>query len=237
MKKVKSLFPPEVMDDRKFIIEQCIKGDEFAIDAYFNHQGEPVIVGILKHLFSSGADVSDRIYYTSKEVIEKHLEPMAQFLKLVGDRTRLTNFPLHVEVRIDENGVIQPIEVNPMRFGGFCTTADLTSMAYGFNPYEYFFRQQKPQWKTLLNDKNGKHYCLVILDNSTGYEPDQIDSFDYSRLLSKFEHPIELRKMDIHEYPVFGMLFTETRTENYDEIETILKSDLKEFVTLKTNLV
>ena len=122
-----------------------------------------------------------------------------------------------------------------MRFGGFCTTADLTTRAFEFNPYEYLFSQQKPQWKELLKNKDGKHYCLIILDNSTGYFPEQIQSFNYSALLAKFEHPLELREMDIHKYPVFGMLFTETRTENYAEIEAILKSDLKEYVTLKEN--
>ena len=43
--------------------------------------------------------------------------------KLAG----LKNFPLHTEVRVNEKGEIIPIEVNPMRFGGWCTTADFTA--------------------------------------------------------------------------------------------------------------
>ena len=58
------------MNGNKFIVEQYVDGDEFAMDAYFNQKGEPVILGIFKHLFSSATDVSDRIYYTSKDIIE-----------------------------------------------------------------------------------------------------------------------------------------------------------------------
>ena len=42
----------------------------------------------------------------------------------------------------------------------------------------------------------------------------------------------EPRKIDYREYPVFGFLFTETREQNFAEIETILRSDLREFVTV-----
>ncbi|MCF7927683.1 MAG: ATP-grasp domain-containing protein, partial [Spirochaetales bacterium] len=57
-----SRFPAEVINTGKFIIEQCIEGEEFAVDAYFDREGRPVILNILKHLFSSGEDVSDRVY-------------------------------------------------------------------------------------------------------------------------------------------------------------------------------
>jgi len=41
-----------------------------------------------------------------------------------------------------------------------------------------------------------------------------------------------LRKIDYKTYPVFGFVFTETREEDFSEIEEILKSDLREFVTV-----
>jgi len=51
-------------------------------------------------------------------------------------------------------------------------------------------------------------------------------------LLSNFEKPLELRKIDYEEYPVFGFLFVETKEESIFELERILKSDLKEFITV-----
>ena len=42
---------------------------------------------------------------------------------------------------------------------------------------------------------------------------------------------MELRKVDHKTYPLFGFLFTETRQDNYIELENILHSDLTEFVS------
>lgn len=51
LEDVKGLYPEEVMDAKYFIIEECIEGEEYAIDAYFDSNGNPVILGILKHIF------------------------------------------------------------------------------------------------------------------------------------------------------------------------------------------
>ena len=60
----------------------------------------------------------------------------------------------------------------------------------------------------------------------------RITVFDYDRVLSKFERPLDLRKIDYREYPVFGFLFVEMSEENFSEIDVILKSDLTEFITV-----
>ena len=227
---VKNLFPVEVLDTQKFIIEECIDGEEFAFDAYFSNTGEPVILSILKHVFSSGKDVSDRVYLTSAEIINENLERFTGFLKKIGELAELKNFPLHVEVRIDNAGNLVPIEINPMRFGGFCTTADFTYYALGFNPYLCYYKNIRPKWEKILEGKEDKIFSLIVLNNSTGKSGEEISRFDYDKLLSQFEHPLELRKMDYKKYPVFGFLFTETSRGNYHEIEHMLKSDLKEFI-------
>jgi carbamoylphosphate synthase large subunit len=227
----KDIYPAEVVDTNLFIIEQCIKGEEFALDAYFDSNGEAVILGIMKHTFSSSADVSDRVYTSSKEIIENNLEEFTQFAAKIGNLAELKNFPAHIELRKGNDGTLFPIEVNPMRFGGWCTTADLSFMAYGFNPYLYYYSQIKPNWDEILKDKDGKLFSIVILDNSTGIDVDEIASFDYRKLLSKFENPLELRKLNYREYPVFGFLFTETSEDNIVELKRILDSDLREFVS------
>ena len=229
---VKSLYPTEVLNTTSFIIEQCIEGDEFAVDAYFDASGEPVILNIYKHVFSSNDDVSDRVYISSKKIIESNIDQFTEFLVEVGKRADVKNFPVHVEIRREQDGSIVPIEINPMRFGGWCTTADMTYLAYGFNPYTFYFSQTKPDWNEILKNKVGKLYSIIVLDNSTGIEGNKIISFNYDLLLSNFEKPLELRKIDYKEYPIFGFLFTETTEDNFSEIESILKSDLNEFITV-----
>jgi hypothetical protein len=170
---------------------------------------------------------------TSKDIVEANLDPFAKFLKDIGNLAKVKNFPVHVEIRRDHSGAIVPIEINPMRFGGWCSTADMTYLAYGFNPYACYLSQKRPNWKEALENQNGKLYSIVVLDNSTGVDARDIDAFDYERLLSRFEHPLELRKTDYKEYPVFGFLFAETSQSNVGELERILRSDLKEFISTR----
>ena len=231
--QIKDLYPPEVLHTGEFIIEECIEGDEFAVDCYFNREGKPVILNIMKHIFASGKDVNDRVYITSKEIVEQYLPPLTDFLAEIGKRAVLSNFPAHVEVRITAEGKVAPIEVNPLRFGGWCSTPDLAWYAFGFNIYEYLFSQRIPDWKSLLEGREGLVYSNIVLNNSTGIEGKQIQSFDYELLLTGFEKPLELRKADFGKFPLFGFLFCETRQENMKELYDILYSDLTAYVTAK----
>lgn len=229
--KSKGFYPSEVVDSSALIIEECIQGEEFAVDAYFNSKGEAVILNILKHSFSSLDDVGDRVYSSSKKIIEDNLQEFTDFSNRIGKLAGVKYFPAHIELRRNPDGTLIPIEINPVRFGGWCTTADLTFHAYGFNPYLSYYSQLEPDWAEILKDKAEKLYSIIILDNSTGIDPEKILKFDYEKLLKDFENPLELRKFDYNEYPIFGFLFTETSTEKEGELDRILVSDLKEYIT------
>ncbi|MCF7929266.1 MAG: ATP-grasp domain-containing protein, partial [Spirochaetales bacterium] len=211
-----------------FIIEQCIEGEEFAVDAYFDREGRPVILNILKHLFSSGEDVSDRVYITSKEIMRVFYDKFFPVLEGIGRLTGAKRFPIHAEFRINPEGVVVPIEVNPMRFAGWCTT-DIAFYAFGVNVYEYFFEQKKPDWEAILSRMDDKLYSIIVGDLPKGLDPGKVD-VDYHRLLSAFEHVLELRKINYRRHGVFAFVFTETRAENRQELDAILQSDLTEFV-------
>jgi len=225
-----ALFPVEVVNASSFLIEEVIDGEEFAFDACFDENGEAVVLGVLKHLFASEKDVNDRVYYTSKELIRTYLLQFTQFVTELGKRAGLKNFPVHIEVRIDEKGKLIPIEVNPMRFGGWCTTADLTCLATKMNPYHCFLSNEKPDWSQITDNMDEEIYSLIILDNSTKIPSKEITQFDYDKLLKRFSNPLELRKIDYKMYSIFGMLFTKTPQDQFAEIEEILMSDLREFV-------
>lgn len=230
MIEVKSMFPNEVLDTSKFIIEEYIDGIEYAFDAYYNSEGKPVIINILKHVFASSEDVNDRLYLTSKSIINEFKDRFQVFLEEVGTILKIKNIPIHVEVRVNGDAIV-PIEVNPMRFAGFCST-DIAYYAYGINPYEYFIEQKKPDWDTLLKDKDGKVYSMTILDKPKDIDASAISDFDFESALKCFEKPLEVRKMDIKRYPIFGFIFAETREENFVELEKMLKKDLREFIKL-----
>ncbi len=230
MQQVKNLYPQSVMGLDDFIIEQCINGEEYAVDAYVNAQGEAVVLSILKHTFASEDDVSDRVYTTSKAIIEENLHEFTTFVQKIADLSHIKTFPLHIELRREADGELLPIEVNPMRFGGWCTTADMSYFAYGFNQYLYYYQQQKPNWNELLKVKQDKLYSVIVLDNSTGKPSEEIHSFDYQKITRQFEKVLELRKIDHNSYPLFGFLFVETHKDNHKELINILESDLNEFI-------
>lgn len=227
---LRSIYPKDVMDASTFIIEEYIEGEEFAIDAYFNNDGEVVILNILHHRFSSGTDVSDRVYSTSQSIIRKYKESVEAFLKPIGKKVDLKNFPLHVEVRIDEKGVVKPIEINPQRFGGWCTTGDLSWYAFKFNSYQYFIQNKKPNWDGIFKTMKDKIYSIILLNNNSGFISSEISHFDFDMLKQDLENILVVRKLDFNKYPAFGILFTETSEGNEKELKEILNSDLSKYI-------
>jgi len=230
---LKSIFPENVLDTSTFIMEEYIEGEEFAIDCYFNSEGEVVILNILHHLFSSGADTSDRVYSTSLDMVLQYKSSFEAFLQLIGQKAGIKNFPAHVELRVDAEGRINPIEINPLRFGGWCTTADLLGIATGFSPYDLYLKNEKPDWHLVFKDKSKLKFSIIVLNNNSGYAPEEIDYFNYELLAKDFEKPLVIRKMDVEKYSVFGFVFAETSPVNEEELNNILVSDLRKYIHLK----
>ena len=227
----KSIFPKSVLDTSHFVLEDCIQGDEFAIDFYYDHSGAVVILSIFYHIFSDGKDTSDRVYSTSREIVMANKTRFETYLNQMGELLQLKNFPAHAEVRIDGNGAIVPIEINPLRFGGWCITADVMGVGLGLNLYEYFIENKQPDWKEVFRDREDKLYSLVVLDNNSGIKASDIHSFDYETLTEKFENPFMIRKLDIHHFPLFGFVFLETSKSNQQELFQILNDDLRSYIS------
>lgn len=228
MEKVKGLFPLEVMDSSKFIIEEIIEGEEFAVDVYYNNQGEPVILNIFKHPFASAKDVSDRVYFTSKEIINNYLTKFEDLFKRIGNLANLKNFPMHIEMRILGESIV-PIEINPMRFAGWCTT-DLAYYAYGINVYEYYLKQEKPDWENILKNTDESTYYLTIADIPSNIKREDIKNINYEEYLKEIKKPLEIRKIDYLKHPLFAMVFA--KTNDYSEITNLLTDDLNKYITV-----
>lgn len=230
---LESIFPESVLNTTEFIIEAYIDGEEYAVDYYHNSLGEVVVLNVMHHVFSSGTDTSDRVYSTSKEIIERHRTGIESFLNKLGERSHLRNFPAHAELRIDKSGNTIPIEINPLRFGGWCTTGDLLGVSLGFNAYQAFIEGKKPDWDKVFKGKEDKIFSIVVLDNNSGFAAEQITNFDYNALSRDFEKPLAIRKFDIKKYPIFGFVFSETSLNNKSELTDILRSDLKKYIIVQ----
>lgn len=219
-----SNFPEAVLSSSSFIVEEILKGDEFAVDAYYDDNGKPVILNIFQHPFVSEDDVSDRAYITSKEIIEENLEQFQNVLENIGKALDMRNFPIHIELIKDKE--IVPVEINPMRFAGWCTT-DLAYYAYGINIYEYFENNLKPDWSKI---QGGKIYYFAMAETPQNIEKDKIN-FDYDALEKSFSKILDFRKINYLEKPLFAIIFGEA--QSMDEINKILQLDMKDFISTR----
>lgn len=219
-------FPKEVLSSSSFIVEEIIRGEEFAIDAYFDKEGSPVVLNIFQHPFVNEDDVSDRAYISSGNVIKENLKIFEKMLTKIGEVLCIKNFPMHIEVIKNTDGTIVPVEINPMRFAGWCTT-DLAYYAYGINIYEYFNNDLKPDWDKILADKKDKIYYFAMAETPNDVDKNKI-SFDYESLEKSFYNVLDFRKIDYREKPLFAVIFGEAK--NKDEITNILELDVHDFI-------
>lgn len=231
----RNMYPPEVINTEKWLIEERIDGDEYAVDAYYDENGEAVVLNIMKHLFSSEDDVDDKVYIMSSDIMRSLSEPFSDALTQLGKTIGLKKFPIHVEFRISKKYGIIPIEANPMRFAGWCTT-DITRHAYGINIYEYFLKQLKPDWDTLLADREGKTYSINVAAVDSGKWDLKTISFDYEGLSQQFSKPLEIRKTDVNKYGLAGFLFAETSEPELKELYNYLNTDVNKFVRSKNSI-
>lgn len=223
------IYPDHVFGRERFLIESRINGDEFAVDVYFDDDGRPVVLNILKHLFHGEKDTSDRVYFTGKRVVEEMLGKVTEEVGEIGKRFGLKRFPIHIEFRLRSDGKLVPIEANPLRFAGWCTT-DIAGKAFDINPYEYFLFGKEPNWPAILEELNDDYVYMVVADTGDVNREEMV-SVDYEGFLSTFKEPLELRRIDWRRYPVFAFVFA--RTNDFTEMTKQLEHNFKVFFQLK----
>ena len=222
-----NLYPKSVVDSSKFVIEEMIQGEEYAIDAYYDRNGEAVILNIFHHPFLDKNDVRDRIYVMSAEIMIRYLAKFSIFLNQMGEAKNIRNFPMHVEVRVTPEGKIIPIEVNPMRFAGWCTT-DIGEYAWGINVYDYFQNQKRPDWNEILSNTDKTIYYFSMAEVPSDIPQHKINEFNYWGFLANYSNVLELRKIDFKTYPLFAVIFGSTQNEN--EIRHILELKTEDYI-------
>ncbi|KGX85858.1 ATP-grasp domain-containing protein [Pontibacillus litoralis] len=225
-----SAYPKEVIDSQTLLIEELIEGEEYAIDAYYTADGEPVVLNLFKRMFNNEKDMSDRIYYTSKQVLQESFGRVDTFLQDIAPVFDLKSVPIHVEVRMNKEGKVVPIEANPLRFAGVGTT-ELGVYAYGVNVYEYYFNQLKPDWKAIIHKMDDAIYSFCCADFDASIDCKGIASVDHDAFKSHFQEILEYRPMAFNEYPTIAIVFH--RAPDFQENERILKLDLQQFLTMK----
>lgn len=230
VKYFENLFPKKVLNSSNFIIEEIIQGEEFALDAYYSREGKPVILNIFKHPFADEQDVSDRAYISSKEIIEENLDCFTNLLDRIGNLIGIKNFPIHIELIKNKECDVIPVEINPARFAGWCTT-DLAYYAYGINNYEFFMSEKIPNWSEILKNKNNQIYYFAMAEVPSQINKNEIETFDYQSLKQNFSNILEFREIDYREKPMFAIIFGATQSKQ--EITKILQIQTTDYIKFK----
>ncbi|MFB6802151.1 ATP-grasp domain-containing protein [Peribacillus butanolivorans] len=223
------LYDSTVVGSQTVLIEEWIQGEKYAIDGYFNQDGEPIILNAFKRLFKDDYDTSNRIYYTSKIAVNEIYDDALQFMKKVQTVLPLRNYPIHFEIRKKGDGVI-PIEINPLRFAGAGTT-DLGYHAYGMNMYEHYFLGTKPDWNRIMEEMDDNIYSFFLAEVPLEINLEDVERINHIGLQNEFEHILEYRQLPFQNDRSMAIIFY--RSEDLNKNTKLLHLDLFPFLTIK----
>lgn len=201
-----------------FVVERYVRGDELALDVYFDAAGAPVILGIYLHPFRDAADARDIVYRSSAGLIRRYRQRFEGAFASWNERLGLRDFPVHAEVRVTERGEIFPIEINPLRFG--LLTMDISLYAFGINAYVHYFERSAPDWLALEAEVGaGDDTGLIVAPLPESYRPGMVVD------LAAFERDLRDRGLRVHrleplpyaEIPFYAAAYVSGRAAVMDE--------------------
>lgn len=221
-------YPESVVGSEVYVIEGYLTGTEYALDAYFDEEGQAHILNILRHDFAGPEDTSDRMYLTDKAIVDEWEPRFTAWLNQVNQVVGARSIPVHVELRVDGD-VIAPIEFNPLRFAGLGGT-DVAYYGVGLRTYQAFLEDAPVDLPALYGAHPGKVYSMSLLNPAPQADLDR--PFDGPALLERFSHVLAYLPFDPETVGFYGFLFLETDAEGAGAAERdfLLRTDLMEFV-------
>ncbi|WP_078409819.1 ATP-grasp domain-containing protein [Priestia abyssalis] len=229
----KDLYNQNVINVNHVLIEEWIQGEEYAVDGYFDNKGNPVILNMFKRLFKDEYDTSDRIYFTSKQVITEIYEDILSFMLKLKELVPLKNYPVHFEVKKHRDRLV-PIEINPLRFAGAGTT-DLGFHAYGSNVYEHYFLGTSPDWDAILKEMDDAVYSFCCAEVPLDLSMSIVEKVNHNEFQKQINHILEYREIHAANDRTFAIVFF--KSLDLQENDRLLHLDLNQFITVKEGKV
>lgn len=219
-------YDQSVIGSGRFIMESLIEGAEYALDAYFDQEGEPHLLNILRHDFADAEDTADRLYVCGTQIMQEKRQIMLDFLKEANGYCKVTGFPVHVEVR-ECDGVIYPVEFNALRFAGLGGT-EISQMAFGFYTFAHYLQNTEPDWDAAFAHAGNDLYCMSVLNPPAGTPAGT--TMDYDAFCRQWKHPLAIDRFDFDATGIMGFLFWRTSAEDDSERVRMLNDDLRNYL-------
>ena len=224
--KVSAQFPEFVIGTQKFLIEAYIHGEEYAVDTYFDDQGVPTILNIFHHRFANESDTSDRLYCSSRALYDQYEEPFMNFLVQLNKVLQLHDFPMHIEFRYDGRKAI-PIEINPLRFAGFCLN-ELQTHISGLHPIIAYLENIHLSKEEMWQGKEQDTYSFLVLERPADAKPEE--RFNERKFREDMMDVLELRPLADPTVGVAATAFIRTDSAHQAELEHILHLDMHDYM-------
>ena len=218
-------FPEFVVGTSRFLIEEYIKGEEYAVDTYFDENGIPAILNIFHHRFIDDSDTSDRLYLTNLGLYESYEKPFTDFLNTLNNTLHLKNFPMHIEFRYDGKKAV-PIEINPLRFTGFCLN-ELQVFISGCHPVLSYFRNKHVSKEEMWKGKENFTYSFSVLERPAD---DMTLKFNEEKFRKEFSGVLNVRRIPNPESGVAATVFLESDSTTEHELDQIMRLDMREYM-------
>lgn len=214
----------EVLSENEFILEDYIEGEEYAVDMFFDHLGEPHIVNIYHHPMPKIEAYLHMIYYTNKEVFDKIYDKAMKFFRELNVILKVKNFVMHGEFRYTKNKLL-PIEINSMRFGGM-GLGNLVYYSLGINPYECFKTGKTPDWNRIWGTKTHTDsiYAFFIAYNGT-YVDTMQQKPNIEKLKKEFSKVLHQELFDYQNQLAFGIFCLDETSPNLKKLLNIEFND------------
>ena len=220
-------YPAAVLDNQVWLLESLIQGTEYAVDVYFNSRGEAVICNILQHDFASSEDVSDRLYYTSADIIRRMAGPLEAWFDRLNERLGLRDYPVQWNCAATPTAIWCPS--SSTRCASRAGAARTSASSPGASP------PTAAIWTT--GARTGTVSCPATRTGSTpsscSTSPPPARRYGASTttpLCARFHKVLRLRRGFYDRYSHFGFLFTETPAHDRAELDAIVRDDLLGFV-------
>ena len=220
-------FSESVLTKDEYVIEELITGDEYAVDMFFDEEGKPAIMNIYLHPDPLIADYFHLMYYTNKAIFDNYLAIFTEFFNQLNKIMQLKNFPLHAEFKL-QDGIMIPIELNPMRYGGF-GLSDLTYNSFEFQPITAYFDNKPVDWNTIWETRKDLNYGWIL-----AYNGNKIDLNTATPKHKKFRaylannsEIMDYVKLDHKTNPVFALAYI--KNNSLPKLKELLATEFNNF--------
>ncbi len=222
IKSTYGVFSEEMLSQNEFVVEDYIKGEEYAVDMFYDKNGEPHIVNIYHHPMPRVGAYLHMLYYSSKEVFDKTYDKAITFFKKLNEILNVKNIVLHAEFKYDSEFI--PVEINAMRYGGV-GLGNLIYHSIGLNPYQCFKEEKTPNWTEIWEQYPTNCFAFLIAYNGT-----EIDKSRYEPNIKKLKKEFtEVLYEAIFDYRTQLTLGVFCLKETKENLKKILDIDFNDY--------